>query len=193
MAAEHLGRRVVADGDEQAVGGNLARLARLDVLDAESGHRERIGGAEDFVDDAVPDDGDLRIPEQAVLHDLLGAQGIAAVDQRNLRGEVGEEQRLLDRGVAAAHDRHLAVAEEEAVAGRAGRDAEALELLFRFEAEPARLRPGADNERIAGIAVAAVALALERPPAEIRSEEHTSELQSLMRNSYAVFCLKKKK
>src|SRR3546814_3163784 len=26
-----------------------------------------------------------------------------------------------------------------------------------------------------------------------RSEEHTSELQSLMRHSYAVFCLKKKK
>src|SRR3546814_5031940 len=28
--------------------------------------------------------------------------------------------------------------------------------------------------------------------AEHRSEEHTSELQTLMRNSYAVFCLKKK-
>src|SRR3546814_1619427 len=28
---------------------------------------------------------------------------------------------------------------------------------------------------------------------EPRSEEHTSELQSLMRNSYAVFCLKKKR
>src|SRR3546814_8528265 len=28
---------------------------------------------------------------------------------------------------------------------------------------------------------------------DMRSEEHTSELQSLMRNSYAVFCLKKKK
>src|SRR3546814_2177367 len=27
----------------------------------------------------------------------------------------------------------------------------------------------------------------------VRSEEHTSELQSPMRNSYAVFCLKKKK
>src|SRR3546814_6541906 len=27
---------------------------------------------------------------------------------------------------------------------------------------------------------------------DARSEEHTSELQSLMRNSYAVFCLKKK-
>src|SRR3546814_8613012 len=31
------------------------------------------------------------------------------------------------------------------------------------------------------------------PPAAIRSEEHTSELQSLMRISYAVFCLQKKK
>src|SRR3546814_9926112 len=31
------------------------------------------------------------------------------------------------------------------------------------------------------------------PAALIRSEEHPSELQSLMRNSYAVFCLKKKK
>src|SRR3546814_9580510 len=30
-------------------------------------------------------------------------------------------------------------------------------------------------------------------PADVRSEEHTSELQSLMRISYAVFCLKKKK
>src|SRR3546814_9279402 len=30
------------------------------------------------------------------------------------------------------------------------------------------------------------------PPPEFRSEEHTSELQSLMRISYAVFCLKKK-
>src|SRR3546814_1659543 len=30
-----------------------------------------------------------------------------------------------------------------------------------------------------------------RQPALDRSEEHTSELQSLMRNSYAVFCLKK--
>src|SRR3546814_1908479 len=32
-----------------------------------------------------------------------------------------------------------------------------------------------------------------RPAVRTRSEEHTSELQSLMRISYAVFCLKKKK
>src|SRR3546814_8168171 len=38
-----------------------------------------------------------------------------------------------------------------------------------------------------------VEVAIVRPgPIQGRSEEHTSELQSLMRNSYAVFCLKKK-
>src|SRR3546814_10320446 len=40
-------------------------------------------------------------------------------------------------------------------------------------------------------------IAISFPPgtteAQTRSEEHTSELQSLMRISYAVFCLKKKK
>src|SRR3546814_5234215 len=37
------------------------------------------------------------------------------------------------------------------------------------------------------------ALGILPPENEPRSEEHTSELQSLMRISYAVFCLKKKK
>src|SRR3546814_9518889 len=36
------------------------------------------------------------------------------------------------------------------------------------------------------------AIALEHKFTTVRSEEHTSELQSLMRISYAVFCLKKK-
>src|SRR3546814_4796349 len=36
-------------------------------------------------------------------------------------------------------------------------------------------------------------LVVNGPRAVVRSEEHTSELQSLMRISYAVFCLKKKR
>src|SRR3546814_7475741 len=47
----------------------------------------------------------------------------------------------------------------------------------------------------AGLLVAAeanaAALQAAVPASEVRSEEHTSELQSLMRTSYAVFCLKK--
>src|SRR3546814_7885440 len=34
-------------------------------------------------------------------------------------------------------------------------------------------------------------IVLDEPFSGLRSEEHTSELQSLMRNSYDVFCLKK--
>src|SRR3546814_1793962 len=36
-------------------------------------------------------------------------------------------------------------------------------------------------------------IGFHHPIERLRSEEHTSELQSLMRISYAVFCLKKKK
>src|SRR3546814_5028607 len=47
----------------------------------------------------------------------------------------------------------------------------------------------------ADIPVVQLSINAQKPPdyhLELRSEEHTSELQSLMRNSYAVFCLKKK-
>src|SRR3546814_7602316 len=47
----------------------------------------------------------------------------------------------------------------------------------------------APSPLIAAVGRAALRLACDDP----RSEEHTSELQSLMRISYAVFCLKKKK
>src|SRR3546814_8779662 len=43
-----------------------------------------------------------------------------------------------------------------------------------------------------GPAGAAAAIYAARKGIRTRSEEHTSELQSLMRISYAVFCLKKK-
>src|SRR3546814_6314993 len=50
-------------------------------------------------------------------------------------------------------------------------------------------------DTVGGEATSALALAAIRKGGRyvlVRSEEHTSELQSLMRNSYAVFCLKKK-
>src|SRR3546814_8576071 len=57
----------------------------------------------------------------------------------------------------------------------------------------ASLRPQVHAPGMEGIGIA-VAMRQGTPAAaEARSEEHTSELQSLMRISYAVFCLKKKK
>src|SRR3546814_20300741 len=45
-----------------------------------------------------------------------------------------------------------------------------------------------EQHAVVGIGITRGSVAFER-----RSEEHTSELQSLLRSSYAVFCLKKKK
>src|SRR3546814_3210692 len=73
---------------------------------------------------------------------------------------------------------------------------------------PGDLRPEGPRPPAGGVALAHAGPAhrrrrdadlegLQEPPAPCparrRSEEHTSELQSLMRISYAVFCLKKKK
>src|SRR3546814_4791718 len=50
------------------------------------------------------------------------------------------------------------------------------------------------DRQMGGMVDCAIACAAVRPTEpQMRSEEHTSELQSLMRISYAVFCLKKKK
>src|SRR3546814_1514359 len=62
---------------------------------------------------------------------------------------------------------------------------------------PEMLKVARTIERVAGADVSVMLLGASGTGKEViargvRSEEHTSELQSLMRHSYAVFCLKKK-
>src|SRR3546814_6868404 len=64
-----------------------------------------------------------------------------------------------------------------------------LHLRMTHVLSPQSLRPSWREYRPARACPALHGLA----PIGARSEEHTSELQSLMRISYAVFCLKKKK
>src|SRR3546814_4704661 len=64
--------------------------------------------------------------------------------------------------------------------------------------EPLRVVPFSHDVGVAGIPLrhatySGTDLEQGRVKRPCRSEEHTSELQSLMRNSYDVFCLKKKK
>src|SRR3546814_2499220 len=59
--------------------------------------------------------------------------------------------------------------------GKALEDAGEAERSFRHYSDGNRLRRAM----------------IDYDPTDIRSDEHTSELQSLMRRSYAVFCLKK--
>src|SRR3546814_7384836 len=52
---------------------------------------------------------------------------------------------------------------------------------------------GVDRAHVPHLALGIGPFPIDRDAVARRSEEHTSELQSLMRISYAVFCLKKKK
>src|SRR3546814_7196681 len=82
-----------------------------------------------------------------------------------------------------------------------GRDKSVVALEKAMEADKdiflvAQLDPAEDDpdrDALYDLGVIATVLQLLKLPDGTRSEEHTSEIQSLMRISYAVFCLKKKK
>src|SRR3546814_9948078 len=71
-------------------------------------------------------------------------------------------------------------------------DAERADLLAASENEADPERLGDIHERLIAIDAYTAPARAARILIGLRSEEHTSELQSLMRISYAVFCLKKK-
>src|SRR3546814_10888186 len=104
---------------------------------------------------------------QEMIVDVIG-EGVVAIDARPADQRVGDVHRRAgdDIGRDAAILVDLVVIADQADRQR----------IARFEQELAAHAPT--------VAVVDVL---------IRSEEHTSELQSLMRISYAVFCLKKKK
>src|SRR3546814_12372172 len=79
---------------------------------------------------------------------------------------------------------HLMLVTDQAKLIRMG--LESLRVIGRSSAG-VRLFNVSDDEHVVSAAK------IEESDEETRSEEHTSELQSLMRISYAVFCLKKKK
>src|SRR3546814_9401776 len=112
----------------------------------------------------------------------LGVRGAAGRggDDRRIVGWplVNDSQPRVDRRAMLGVDR--------AIDG--GREHDAAMLLKPNEGRRPRRRVGREAGARDRDESATVAKTRERG----RSEEHTSELQSLMRNSYAVFCLKKK-
>src|SRR3546814_2969728 len=91
----------------------------------------------------------------------------------------------LRRTEGCTHE-HRAVRRTRHAAGSRGQ-------VRRPRIDPARIRrPGAGDEGPVDRPDTGGGGAAPRQVQGTRSEEHTSELQSLMRISYAVFCLKKK-
>src|SRR3546814_4956641 len=103
---------------------------------------------------------------------------VCSSDLGTLGAEVGDGARRPAPGTRHRRDEPLPAAERA-----------------RPVALPLRRAPAADRHALRSLHHARPRCAELRllPGRPLRSEEHTSELQSLMRISYAVFCLKKKK
>src|SRR3546814_3726340 len=105
--------------------------------------------------------------DYAVIADILGDEDhLGDMDFKVAGTEVGITSLQMDIKIAGITEEIMKVALAQANEGRA---------------------------HILGEMSKALAGTRQEMSAHARSEEHTSELQSLMRNSYAVFCLKKKK
>src|SRR3546814_5297128 len=111
---------------------------------------------------------------------------------RECHGSLPGKRNWARATTAAARVRATALSLRDLRRSRAARRG----LAVRFPRAELRLvRETVLPSRAALPAAARPAVRRSRPRkvAPVRSEEHTSELQSLMRISYAVFCLKKKK
>src|ERR687898_1826222 len=146
--------RVVADRDEQSVGREVAHLSRLDVLEPHAAELAFLD-AEHVDDDIGREELDLLVGTGAVGHDLRRAELAAAVDDRHLRREARQEERLLHRRVPATDDHDLAVAVERAVAGRAVRDTASLQRNLGLQPELPRAGAGRDDHRASLVLVVA--------------------------------------
>src|SRR3546814_9328866 len=87
-----------------------------------------------------------------------------------MAGQEGGEQRAVEEGDVVDHHHRLAAGRNDVLAAA------------QLDAVEQAQQPGGDALHQLG----------RQQLADVRSEEHTSELQSLMRNSYAVFFLQKK-
>src|SRR3546814_3051340 len=100
-------------------------------------------------------------------------------------------QQLSHRGVEAELGRYGIGTQRSAVTRRSKCHAQCAPESALLPRSGRRWREAPDEG--ASAASLLLGFGVDQKHASLRSEEHTSELQSLMRISYAVFCLKKKK
>jgi hypothetical protein len=152
LPGKNIGIRLVADGNEDAENVYILHCTGLQILDAQAGNTGIV--AQNFIKRTVVENGDLAgllFLEQLVLHDFFGAELLAAMNQGDVAGDVGQIQRFFDGCIAAANDGDRFVAVKETIASGAGGNALAGKFFFRGQAEILGRGAGGNNQRIAGI------------------------------------------
>src|SRR3546814_6334605 len=116
---------------------------------------------------------------------------VCSSDLRDEPFKQGKPNDILDRGAAGPRPRRLSRRRKNESAPRRRRADAAATGRVRQLSLPAVRAQGLSDRQGEAISGADLPPRLGRARRRCRSEEHTSELQSLMRISYAVFCLKK--
>src|SRR5258708_3519770 len=146
LAHERLSVRNMTNGDQEPVHRLLPDLTGLNVPQLHPRY-EVLAGIVDILDYSVSQHTDLGIVAGALQHDFRSAKLLAAVDHRHFFAETGQEIRFFHGRISAADDHNLLPAIEKTVAGGAGADAMADELLLIRQIQPARGGARGDDER----------------------------------------------
>ena len=101
--------------------------------------------AQHFSHLGIEDEANLRVLECAILHDLTGAQRIAAMNHRHMACVACQERGLFHRGITAAHYCDILILEEKAITGRTGAHAASLQSLLARQPQPLRAGSCRDN------------------------------------------------
>src|SRR5438093_1959679 len=147
---EDLGVRLIAYSDEDPISCQSSLFSTLHILKSYSAD---LLISQNLSHLRIPSKLDSGIIHHSVLHDLACPQLVPPMDDRDLPGDIRQKRRIFHRGISAAYDRDFLVFEEAAVAGRAARHSFSLELRFRRNLEPFRVRTCGNYHSPALIAV----------------------------------------
>src|SRR5207253_4894872 len=125
-------------------------------------------GIKNIGNSRIPDKVDLVVAQHALLHDLRGAQLVAAMNHGYLSGIAREKEGFLRRGIASAHNRHRPVAKEISVTCCARGNTMTQEPPLGLEAQHLGGRAASDNQR-AGFNLLRAELDSERPPGKVHT------------------------
>lgn len=154
LAVEERGLRIAADGDEDAVGGDLLLFAGLHVLD---GHG--LGGlvfAVDGSDDGIENEVDFLVVSGPVHLNLRSAELITTMDDGDRAAKASQEEGVSQGCIAPAHNDDGLFAEEAPIACGAVGDTAAGKFHFSRHPQFAIAGAGGDKDDLSLIGLPVV-------------------------------------
>src|SRR5512143_1958091 len=166
LSLDQLRARPVPDRNEGLAAIEFPLLAGLGVLEAAPGDLAVVACYE-FDRDVRRQELDVLLALGPLLHDLRGAALVAAVDDLERLGELGDEDRVLHRRVTAADHGDVLALEEGAITDPAGGDTAAAELDFPRDAEALGLGAHREDHGLGLVGVLADPDGLDAPVGQL--------------------------